>query len=299
MTQQKTHLIVVPCHGIWKWMWDTSEVNLGQHAEHWHLVDFQRPGNDHWSFIKHGLLAVQRLLMDHETSVVIFSGSQTKRHAGNISEASSYYMLIYKILCAKTELVEASFEDLEIITIVNDILSKLNAIQLSVEALFVDGYITTEEYALDSLDNLLYSIGRFREFTGFYPKMITISGFLFKKVRFLHHHARVIDFPANGMHYIGSDPNPRQLNQEERKQYFEDLIQSEKKHALELFDEDWYATRSPLVDKKKSRNPFRRNPKYPLPDYLVNRETLCAAGTMSDDMYYHTFVKNNMPWSLS
>jgi hypothetical protein len=40
-----------------------------------------------------------------------------------------------------------------------------------------------ETFARDSFENLLFSIARFREITGSYPKQITVVGYDFKKQR--------------------------------------------------------------------------------------------------------------------
>lgn len=42
---------------------------------------------------------------------------------------------------------------------------------------------TVEEYALDSYENLLYSIARFREVTGRWPGKITVVGYGMKRRR--------------------------------------------------------------------------------------------------------------------
>ena len=44
--------------------------------------------------------------------------------------------------------------------------------------------VTTEDAALDSFQNVLFSIARFRELTGAYPTRITIVGHNFKRRRF-------------------------------------------------------------------------------------------------------------------
>ncbi|CAG8525620.1 24871_t:CDS:2 [Gigaspora margarita] len=65
--------------------------------------------------------------------------------------------------------------------------------------------MTTEEYARDSYENLLFSICRFREVTGHYPRNITVIGFEFKRKRFLDIHRAAIKFPLDRFTYIGID----------------------------------------------------------------------------------------------
>jgi hypothetical protein len=43
--------------------------------------------------------------------------------------------------------------------------------------------VTTEEYALDSYQNLLFAIARFHEVTGGWPRKITVVGYGMKRRR--------------------------------------------------------------------------------------------------------------------
>ena len=62
---------------------------------------------------------------------------------------------------------------------------------------------TTELFALDSFQNLLFSIARFREYTGHYPTNITVVGYAFKGKRFEELHARALRWPVERLTYIG------------------------------------------------------------------------------------------------
>lgn len=42
---------------------------------------------------------------------------------------------------------------------------------------------TTEEFALDSYTNLLFSYARFKEVTGRWPEKVTVVGFEMKRAR--------------------------------------------------------------------------------------------------------------------
>lgn len=66
---------------------------------------------------------------------------------------------------------------------------------------------TTENYAMDSYQNLLFSIARFHEFTGRFPTKITIVGYEFKHRRFTELHRKAISWPRNKFYYVGVDPN--------------------------------------------------------------------------------------------
>ena len=65
---------------------------------------------------------------------------------------------------------------------------------------------TTENYALDSFQNLLFSIARFHEFTGHFPSVITIVGYEFKRPRFTDLHREALRWPMDKFNYIGVDP---------------------------------------------------------------------------------------------
>jgi hypothetical protein len=66
---------------------------------------------------------------------------------------------------------------------------------------------TTEDYALDSFQNLLFSIARFHEYTGSYPVQITVVGYEFKRARFMDLHRAALRWPIEKFHYIGEDPD--------------------------------------------------------------------------------------------
>ena len=65
---------------------------------------------------------------------------------------------------------------------------------------------TTENYALDSFQNLLFSIARFHEFTGHFPSSITIVGYEFKRPRFTDLHREALRWPVEKFNYVGVDP---------------------------------------------------------------------------------------------
>ena len=70
---------------------------------------------------------------------------------------------------------------------------------------------TTEDSALDSFQNLLYSIARFHEYTGRYPSHITVVGYEFKSRRFTELHRAALRWPRERFHYIGIDAEGEEL----------------------------------------------------------------------------------------
>lgn len=70
-----------------------------------------------------------------------------------------------------------------------------------------EGYLraTSENYALDSFQNLLFSIARFHEYTGRYPTKITVVGYEMKRKRFTELHRAALRWPEHKFEYIGID----------------------------------------------------------------------------------------------
>jgi len=65
--------------------------------------------------------------------------------------------------------------------------------------------VVDENFALDSYQNLIFSIARFREVTGFYPLHITVVGFGMKRQRFEELHRAAIRWPKSRFSYVGID----------------------------------------------------------------------------------------------
>ncbi|KAF9020463.1 hypothetical protein BDZ89DRAFT_1072207 [Hymenopellis radicata] len=91
---------------------------------------------------------------------------------------------------------------------------------------------TTENYALDSFQNLLFSI--------------TVVGYEMKRARFTDLHRVAIRWPEKAFHYIGIDPRQKQLAPKRLYPYSKDL----------------YGCHSDLLSKRRSRNPFARFHSY-------------------------------------
>mmetsp|Transcript_22555 Transcript_22555/g.55824 ORF Transcript_22555/g.55824 Transcript_22555/m.55824 type:complete len:172 (-) Transcript_22555:74-589(-) len=118
--------------------------------------------------------------------------------------------------------------------------------------------VATEEYALDSFQNLLFSICRFKEVTGRFPRKISVVSFTFKRRRFETLHAPAIRWPANQFSYLGVNPPPSTgFNLEKSSQ-------GELQNAAKPFEVDPYGCGGVLRKKRLERNPFYRTPPYPL-----------------------------------
>lgn len=230
---KKDHLIILPCHSIW-----TPGPTLGDSRDEWHLANFQVEGYDHLCFKDHIIRSLQ-ILREDPSSTLIISGGQTKKEAGVISEALSYYQLSLR----------------------------MNAVEELVDR------ITTEEFARDSFENVLFLICRYYELHGKYPQRITVVGFEFKKKRFVDEHLKNALLFKGPVVYIGNMPFPKDADNERLRSYFVELNESEDRHALRHFKKDWYGLKLPLSDKKMKRNPFNRFHGYntsnpPLSEFL-------------------------------
>ena len=105
-------------------------------------------------------------------SLVVFSGGQTRREAGPRSEAQSYWALA-------------------------DHFDWWSLVEVPQRA-------TTEEFARDSFENMLFGMCRFKECTGRYPARISVVSWAFKETRFgLHREA--LRLPESRFNFLGAN----------------------------------------------------------------------------------------------
>lgn len=184
----------------------------------WALQDFQK-GEGRF-YIEHIHTGIELANRDNE-SLLLFSGGQTNELAGPRPEAQSYWLLAEHFNwwnCASVKL-----------------------------------RTSTEEFARDSFENLLFGICRFYECTRRYPERVTIVSWAFKKERFDCHRI-AIGFPQDRFAFVGAN-NPVDL----------DTAMKGERRALTEFKEDPFGGNdSPgrLGDKRKKRNPFHRQHGY-------------------------------------
>lgn len=160
------HLIMVPCHGVWKQPRKSTTKLPGLAFSDWVAGPFLEGKTD--ILLKHITEGVRRASED-PSALLLFSGGQTKKAAGPIAEGTSYYQL-----------------------------GEALGLDMSQTAV--------EEYARDSYENLAFSIARFRELTGRYPVRITVVGYEFKRARFEQLHRQAVGFDADKFEYVGIDP---------------------------------------------------------------------------------------------
>ncbi|CCG84367.1 protein of unknown function [Taphrina deformans PYCC 5710] len=156
-------------------------------------------------------------------SLLIFSGGNTREFAGARTESQSYAELLE--FMARTDSTLAT------------------------------AHVTTEEFARDSFENLLFSIARFYEIVGRYPQAITVIGFQFKKQRFRDVHRKALGFSVDKFTYHGIDPPGLDRT----------TSNVEIENTRSAWEKDLYGCQNEnLLAKKKSRNPYRRRHGYEL-----------------------------------
>ncbi|PKI84968.1 hypothetical protein MVES_001392 [Malassezia vespertilionis] len=254
-----THLVVVAGHAIWK----GGDLDGVHNDENWFLERYQRGGsvNTFVEHIKKGL----EVAVNDTTSLLVFSGGQTRNQAWT-TEAESYYRLALQLpttlptwpISSGRITSKAAFAPLSA-DAPSTMASTSPSVIQPVDTLpdLANIRMTTEDFALDSFQNLLFSIARFREYTGTYPEKITVVGYKFKEQRFKDLHAKAMRWDANKLakdgekrfHYIGID-DERQLHAQE------------KDNAYSLFAKDLYGCHGKLLDKRRKRNTSRRIPPY-------------------------------------
>ena len=228
-------LIVVTGHAV---LTSLDYHNLTDDSQ-WALQSFQRSQLP--TFISHIRRGVELAAAD-PSAVLLFSGGETRPSAGPRSEALSYWMV-----AELSNWWQHNTDDRSIAQ--SDSSASPQVVQWSVRS-----RASTEEFARDSYENLLFSICRFHELTQRYPDAITVVGFSFKRDRFLQLHASAMLYPLSQLTYVGLDTSTQQ-NQSE-------LRDSEIVNSYRPFSVDPYGCFPPLSTKRLQRNPFRRSHGY-------------------------------------
>lgn len=238
------HLVVVAGHAVMR----MSKLAVADRSDSgWYLLPYQKNMGFPSIISSHIQKGIELMKLD-DSSMLVFSGGQTRKDVGPTSEAASYYYLAQQ---------RSWMKDLE-------------------------SRVFLEEYARDSFENLLFSLCRFREVTGYYPTQITVVGFDFKSKRFSELHRSAIGYPVGNFSYVGVKSGPKFDQQK--------AVQGEAL-AVKSFVKDMYGCNDPsLVDKRNMRNPFRRTVPYEL-----------ACPEMSDLLHWcgPTLFKDlaSLPWA--
>jgi len=235
------HLIVVAGHAVVR-MSHLMTADTDDAA--WWLLKYQRSQGFPAilsSHIKRGLAMLAR----DPKALLLFSGGQTRRDVGPVSEAASYYY----VADAKGWIPASDAAAPVATAAAGTHLQPQPQSQHSAprERVFL------EEYARDSLENLMFSLCRFREVTGMYPKHVTMVGFDFKAERYTRLHAAAVGLSAAAFTYEGLTPGGS---------FRMDTAVEGEKGVVQAFETDPYACSNELHDKEELRNPFRRSIPY-------------------------------------
>lgn len=205
-------LVLVAGHAVYT----AEDFSRPEADESWCLQPFQKGEPPY--YIEHIRCGVE-LAAARPEALLVFSGGQTRLEAGPKSEAQGYWNLADHFRWWGHDGVTAR--------------------------------ATTEEFARDSLENLVFGICRFRECTGNTPTAVTVVSWAFKQARFDLHRA-TIGFPAEHFHFVGAN-NPQDLDA---------AVAGEERFALAHFREDPWGVGPVLGKKREERNPFRRQHGY-------------------------------------
>lgn len=295
------HLIIVPGHSVLR----VEELNSAHYNENaWYLLKYQKDQDFAKIIYSHISKGVELAKWDH-SSLLVFSGGQTRKDVGPTSEAASYYYVAkYRKLFA----------------------SSVNILDR----------VYLEEHARDSFENLLFSICRFYEVTGRYPKKITMVGFDFKRDRFVKLHRYALKFPEHLFTYVGIRPTSANKNdalggtvvgfnhqraligeKEVVNAYTSDLYGCEQgqgvsPHAqviagVPVHDENGMVNstavsvkNTQLTSKRNLRNPFKRS----IPYTLSNPQLLGLLQICDDPAYAGVYASGkklyngDLPWTV-
>ncbi|CAO1638037.1 unnamed protein product [Parajaminaea phylloscopi] len=291
------HLVIVVGHAVWA----GCDFDGRSKDENWILEPFQQGGsvNTFWKHIAKGL----EIADADPKSLLVFSGGQT-RSVSLQTEAESYFSLAissginipvlpgfdfsldgHGTTGSSRPAISASSED---------VLGKGAHANAGVPtAKGLPGVrMTTENFALDSYQNLLFSIARFREYTGSYPERITVVGYGMKKSRFEELHAKAVRWPVKNFirgqkrfHYVGIDDEGDTTSE----------YDGEKIKGFALFERDMYGCHGKLLEKRRTRNPTRRfHPYYSSAPEIWDLLNWCP----SDGLGLQGVYRDSLPWDL-
>ncbi|CAM9785804.1 unnamed protein product, partial [Phaeothamnion confervicola] len=182
-----THLILVPGHAITV---RESLRGVDRIDDVWYLLDYQHEKGVPAELVRHIQEGVKAAAAD-PASLLLFSGGATRRVAGPRTEARN----LFGKQCMHFLLHQGGS-------------------YFSVADHFrwwgsphVRARAAAEEFARDSLENLMFSVCRFHEMTGHYPSRITVVGYSFKQRRFETAHRGALRFPRESFAYVGVVPD--------------------------------------------------------------------------------------------
>lgn len=229
-TSDLDHLILVPGKAIW------AGVSFAGHTQpsNWFADEFHKSDavESYWHQIERGI----ELANADPQSLLIFSGGQsyTQVHTA-VTEAASYFQLALESPMDVPVLPGVSLDGNAHapVTLLPHGIEGIRSLRM-----------VTEPYALDTFENLLFAIARFREITNHYPQRISIVENKLYQDRFETLHTKAIRWPHDILaghkrfNFVGLD-EPGD-NSSER-------VRHEMENDFKLFDKDMYGCHDPLL----------------------------------------------------
>lgn len=219
---EKLHdLVIVAGHAAFKFT-VTAAPDTPESDEWWVLQQFQLGEPPFYlEHIRRGVV----LVANNPEALLMFSGGRTRPEAGDWSEAKRYREIAVSRLWWIPDNLSAKRAD-------------------------VAKRTTTEEFARDSFENVLFGLCRFQQIVGSYPRNVTVVSWAFKAARFDLHRA-VLRFPSVRFRFDGFN-DPVDLD---------GALQGERR-ALRLFLKYPFGSGDDLADKRAKRNPFGQHHDY-------------------------------------
>lgn len=245
---QMTDLVIVAGHAVY------SHYSYKECTDpnHWRLMEHQKRENHLSAFLEHIAVGID-LVAKNPNALLMFSGGSTRSEVGPFSEGSTYWKVAencdYRPFDRFKNIQNRAF---------------------------------TEDYAMDSFQNILFSVCRFYEITGRYPLSITAISWSYKKTRFEKLHRKALLYPQGQFKFLGVDG---QVNITENAWKFE-------KMAIELFKEDLFGCHSKLKETRIGRNPYFRSLPYP-----HQCPSLSAFFHVCADSSHFTRLSLRAPWN--
>ena len=208
-------LVVVCGHAVYT----AGDYSRAGEESSWYLEDYQRVKGRAETFVEHAKVGVMEAA-NNPKALLVFSGGKTRKSAGSLGEGTSYW-----------EVARA-----------NRWFGKADS---------VAPRAFTEDFARDSLENVMFSITRFHELTGKVPRKLTVVGYEFKRDRFVDLHRAALRFPRDRFVYVGTGA----AGTEERSAASEIEVRAQ-------FKADPYGCSGELGRKRRERDPFNVGQPY-------------------------------------
>ena len=229
-------LVVVCGHAVFV----GSDFTRADDEASWFLEEYQKTEGQGRALMAQMRAGVHAIASNPE-ALLVFSGGKTRLDAGSVGEAASYWL-------ASRAARWFGFD-------VDD----------------VERRAFTEDHARDSLENVLFSVARFRELTGKVPRNLTVVSYEFKRERFAREHRAALRWPEDRFAFVGTAAaSPERETSSARSEVA----------VRAAFAKDPYACAGVLGKKRAGRDPFNVGQPYERtnPD-LADLFRHCAATT--------------------